>query len=233
MQAEIRRHELKYYINRLEAAILESRLSNLIDADPNSGPDGTYSIRSLYFDDFLDSALSDNLAGVDFRSKYRMRTYNLDFANVKFEKKSKADGLTGKQTTIIGRKAAESIIAGDIGWMEEAKNPLLMGFSLANRTRMMSPKVVVDYKRRAFIADAGETRITIDSRIRASVAGKDFFDPDLATAYLLEDGISVLEVKFDAFLPEYISRAVQLGTRQRQSASKFAIGRMYGSYSNI
>lgn len=233
MVPEVRRHELKYYLNGLEAAVLGRRLSALMAPDPNAGPDGSYSVRSLYFDDYFDTSLAENLAGLDNRVKYRLRIYDMDPTEVKLERKAKVDGLTGKRAAILDRCQAGRIMAGDLDWMATSGEALLMDFYLANRTRILSPKVVVDYRRRAFAADAGDTRITIDSSIKTSVAGLDMFDPGLAMADAFARGISILEVKFDAFLPEHIARSIQLGSRERQSASKFAVSRLYGKYSNI
>ena len=55
------RHELKYYINQGEAALLENTLALTMDRDPYAGPDGSYFIRSLYFDDVASSALRQKL----------------------------------------------------------------------------------------------------------------------------------------------------------------------------
>jgi hypothetical protein len=229
---ELIRHEYKYYLNGMDAKLLERRLSSLMNPDPNAGEDGAYLIRSLYFDDYADTALADNLAGVDNRAKYRLRTYGLDRHDVKLEKKVKLDGLTGKRTAHVTRQQATSITAGDVDWLRESGEPLFLDFYLAHRMKILSPKVIVEYVRTAFMADAGKTRITIDRSIKASVASLDIFNEELALAPILEVGVCVLEVKYDAFLPGHIAQAIQISPRMRQSASKFAIGRMYGSYAN-
>jgi hypothetical protein len=40
--------------------------------------------------------------------------------------------------------------------------------------------------------------------------------------------MAILEVKYDAFLPEIINDLIQLGDRSKESVSKYALCRMYG-----
>ena len=49
--AEIKRHEIKYIISLREAELLKYRLRALLRPDPHARTDGSYFIRSLYFDD--------------------------------------------------------------------------------------------------------------------------------------------------------------------------------------
>ena len=44
------RNELKHVVTMADALVLRSRLSSLLAADKNAGPDGRYHVRSLYFD---------------------------------------------------------------------------------------------------------------------------------------------------------------------------------------
>ena len=49
--AEIKRHEIKYIISLREAELLKYRLRALLRPDSHVRADGSYFIRSLYFDD--------------------------------------------------------------------------------------------------------------------------------------------------------------------------------------
>ncbi len=44
--------------------------------DANTDIDGSYSVRSLYFDDYYNHAYNDKFAGVQNWTKYRIRIYN-------------------------------------------------------------------------------------------------------------------------------------------------------------
>ena len=50
------RYELKYVCSDLQMRQMEERISVLLKKDQHVGEKGYYTIRSLYFDDYLDSA---------------------------------------------------------------------------------------------------------------------------------------------------------------------------------
>ena len=47
------RNEIKYMVSEAQLALLENRIGHLISPDRHAGADGTYQIRSLYFDCLL------------------------------------------------------------------------------------------------------------------------------------------------------------------------------------
>lgn len=51
--------------------------------------DGRYYVRSVYFDDYDDTAYHENEMGVDPRRKYRIRLYNGDAEHLTLERKAK------------------------------------------------------------------------------------------------------------------------------------------------
>ena len=73
---KIFRHELKYFINFQDYFTLSNKLKVLMKRDDNSNEKGDYHIRSLYFDDYEDSALYEKQSGILRRKKYRIRIYN-------------------------------------------------------------------------------------------------------------------------------------------------------------
>ena len=90
----------------------------------------------------------------------------------------------------------------------------------------MQPKTIVVYEREAFLYTPGNVRITLDRQLRSGLASVDFLDPE-RTYTPVNDGFTVLEVKYDAFLPELVRLAVQLPNRQAAACSKYAICRRY------
>lgn len=69
------RHELKYLINEGEHAALACRMAPVFKLDKHARAGG-YTIRSLYFDDYCNSAYEEKDAGILMRKKYRVRIYN-------------------------------------------------------------------------------------------------------------------------------------------------------------
>ena len=66
------RHEQKYYISPGDAQYLSLLLRRTMQTDPHANARNEYHIRSLYFDDCFNSAMSDKLDGVMHRHKYRI-----------------------------------------------------------------------------------------------------------------------------------------------------------------
>lgn len=69
---ETYRHELKYLISWADKAELTTRMSPVLKLDPHA-TNGGYFIRSLYFDDYWNTAYEEKDAGVLLRKKYRIR----------------------------------------------------------------------------------------------------------------------------------------------------------------
>ena len=102
------RHEYKFLISPSAAALLKLRLPHVMRRDPHAGPEGMYTIRSLYFDDPNYSAFWDKVDGVDNRTKYRIRCYNGDTSHCRLERKDgqlyayPIRGKSGLITTLAG-----------------------------------------------------------------------------------------------------------------------------------
>ena len=86
--AEAYRHELKYLISYADKAELAVRMAPVLHLDPHA-KQGGYFIRSLYFDDYWNTAYAEKDAGVLLRKKYRVRVYNCSDRSIKLERKKK------------------------------------------------------------------------------------------------------------------------------------------------
>lgn len=83
------RHEWKHLINYGDYIELKQRLCAVLSPDPHAEPNGTYSVRSLYFDNVCDKVLREKLNGVNNREKFRIRYYKDDPSFLRLEKKQK------------------------------------------------------------------------------------------------------------------------------------------------
>lgn len=220
------RNELKHEITMSDYLVLRSKLSTIIMTDSN-GDNGKYNIRSLYFDNIFDSALREKLDGVNFREKFRIRSYNNQYDFIRLEKKSKINGLCNKVSAVLSKEEVAKIIDGDIEFMKDCDRDLVRELYLKMNTKGLLPKTLVDYTREAFIYPAGNVRITLDYDIKTGLSSKDFLNPDCVTIPA-GDRIIILEVKWDEFLPDIIRDTVQLRGRRSASFSKYAICRIYG-----
>ena len=89
------RHELKYLINYGDAELIKQRLKTVLKTDMHA-QNGNYHIRSLYFDDYWNTAYIDKVNGVDRRKKYRIRLYDLNDNFIRLECKIKNGSYISK-----------------------------------------------------------------------------------------------------------------------------------------
>lgn len=73
------------------------------------------------------------------------------------------------------------------------------------KTQQLRPRVLVSYVREPYVYAAGNVRVTFDSNIRMSLFQREFLDGALPDIIATDaPGDIILEVKYDAFLPEVI-----------------------------
>lgn len=227
MEQKKYRHELKYRINIADYYSLRSRLKHIARLDGHAERNGKYKIRSLYFDNLDDKALMEKINSLNVREKFRLRYYNDNPLFIKLEKKYKINGLGRKSAAIITREQTERLLTGDIAWMLEAEDPLLLEFYSKTKYQHLRPKTVVDYYREAYIYSPGNVRITFDSDVRSGLYSRDLFNLELPTLSVTKRGQIILEVKFDNFLPEAIRDVLQTNERQNAAISKYAACRLF------
>ncbi len=87
------------------------------------------------------------------------------------------------------------------------------------------PKTVVTYKRKAFIANANDIRVTFDHHIIGTESSFDIFSDTLVENSILDPYLGVLEVKFNGFLFAYIKDMLNECDTSEVSVSKYSLGR--------
>lgn len=220
------RHELKHRINLREDLVLSQRLKKLFPHDKNAGPGGTYRVTSLYFDTPYDSALREKIDGVNRREKFRLRYYGMDTSFIRLEKKYKISGLCGKRSARMTREQAERLLSGSYEFLLDSGEPLFIELYSKIKGKGLRPKAIVRYDREAFLYAPGNVRITLDRDIRTGLGSVEFLNPEIFCLRAMEPG-TVLEVKYDAYLPELVRMAVQVPGRQAAACSKYALSRRF------
>ena len=225
----IYRHEYKHEINLMDYHCIKQRIKALAKLDSNANQDGLYLVRSLYFDNDQDVALREKIDGLPNRVKYRIRIYNGEESCIKLEKKSKVSGMCNKQSVLLTRPQCDLITSGDIHWMAESKEALIVEFYTKLLNNRLKPKTIVDYNREAYIFPHGNVRVTFDSDIRTGIYRTNIFDKDLQMVEVMPlPGVMVLEVKYDNYLPDVIKDVIQSKNRHMTAFSKYASARIYG-----
>ena len=214
------RNEYKYFVNAHQKNVMAGKLSALCQRDSYSDADGGYLVSSLYFDDYNQSSLMDKLSGIQDRQKFRVRVYNRQPDVIKLERKIKKGYVTEKSAIRISREEYDALIAGDAGFLKDMDNVVAKEFYLLHQTRNLRPRVVVEYRREAFIYPFGDVRITFDHFLKAGIFQKDLFANGYMISAIPAEQI-ILEVKFTGYFPGVIRNIVQINNLQWQSSSKY------------
>lgn len=222
------RHELKYVVTAEQLALLKSRIRGLIPLDPHAGEQGMYRIRSLYFDDAYDSYYLENEIGTDPREKFRIRIYNEDKGRISLELKRKEHAMTQKLSCLLREEQCRELMAGRLLPMKAEDPPVLQKLNLLMRTKLLRPKVIVEYDRVPYADALGNTRITLDQNMASSDELSRFLEPKLRRRPIMAAGRHILEVKYDEFLPDYLYRNLQLNNLRQTAFSKYYLCRRYG-----
>lgn len=220
----VSRQEKKFLCDMVSAKKLEITLGHIMKADPHNGAHG-YMIRSLYFDTLHDRDFVEKSFGVYLRRKVRVRIYDprSDFALL--EVKQKQGENQQKRSMPISRQEVQQLTAGDYEFLLDRSEPFAQEVHALMSINGYMPKAIVDYNRKAFIAQENKIRITLDSTIRATETNLNIFDPQLCTYPVFDPFNVVLEVKFNGFLLSYIRDVLNQIEKSELSVSKYALAR--------
>ena len=216
------RHEWKYLIDTAQKELICQRLFPFLQLDKHA-VGGGYMIRSLYFDDYFNTAYEEKDAGVLERKKYRIRIYNCSDSSIKLERKKKFGSYIFKEDAPLTRDEVYKILDGDYDFLLQSKYPLCREFYFECVSNVMRPRTIVDYDREPWTLEEGTVRITFDMDVRAAIGNYDIFDPTLPTLPVLEDGKCVMEVKYTEFLPKVIRDVLPDRASEFTAVSKYVL----------
>lgn len=174
------RHEWKHEISLADRMVLRARLAAVCRADGHA-VNGTYLVRSLYFDNPADKVLREKIDRVNRREKFRIRCYNGDLSLIHLEKKSKRGGLGTKETAELSAAEAQAVVDGELDWMMASGRPLVQELYHKMRTQGLRPRTIVDYTREPFVYGPGNVRVTLDYDIRTGLGCTDFLNSSCVT----------------------------------------------------
>ena len=91
----------------------------------------------------------------------------------------------------------------------------------------MHPVVIVDYTRETFVYPTENVRITFDKGLKTGLFSTDLFSKDIFTVSPLDTGREILEVKYNRFLPDFISELLNDTPTERSAISKYVLCRRF------
>ena len=200
-----------------------------MDMDSNVDASREYLVRSIYFDDYENSCYYENEYGLVPRAKFRVRSYNNSREYLVLEKKEKVGQMTRKTQQEINIRILEQMKKGKVSSAEKT-GTLIEEWNRLAWERILKPVEIVEYSRTPFIYRPGNVRITIDKDISASHRIDSFFDRTTSGIPIMQTGYSIIEVKYDSFLPGVIYSQLRGVCEEQITFSKYYLGRkaLYG-----
>ena len=221
------RHEFKYIMSNAELSLIKNHLNGLMPTDKHTGESGRYNIRSLYFDDHYNRYYYENENGTEPREKFRIRIYNHSTDRIMLECKRKERGKTLKTSCPLTVEQTKTLMRGEYLRDVASLEPLLQKLTLLMMTNRLRPVVIVEYDRVPYVYKNGNVRVTLDMNISSSSDIGNFLEEKIQKRPVLPLGQSLLEVKYDEYLPDFIYNNLQLKNLRQTAFSKYYICRKF------
>ena len=128
--------------------------------------------------------------------------------------------MTNKTSVKVTQEQVEDLINGKLNINKE--NPKLLNeFILKTKFEGYKPVVIIDYNRIPYVYKAGNVRITLDYNLSMDYNVNNFFEKDNPKIPIAEKNMSILEVKYDDILPNYIDWLINMNSLERTAYSKY------------
>lgn len=220
----VNRREIKYSISEVDYYCYLNLFNTILKMDPHS-KEGSYTVRSLYFDTPMNDDYYSKMSGEEVRKKIRLRLYDVHTERVKLELKRKINVNQVKETVWISATDAKALV--------EMKYDVLLKYEEKTAQTIYNimslgqyrPVVLIDYDRRAFYHEENNIRITLDSQIRSSEIDFDLFSEDVLMVPAFTTYHAILEVKFNGDLFSWITEVLKGRDTVNQSLSKYCLSR--------
>jgi hypothetical protein len=231
-QILLQRQEFKYLVDRTTRTALTRDLLAIMRPDNFAETDGTYLVRSLYFDTPSFRAFHEKSDGAAVRHKLRIRAYGADPSQtslVRMEVKSRYLKFIHKIVIDIAREnypEVEESIRNRIlppDWLITAPNTSSEFFRV-QRQYNQEPKLLIQYRREAYERrELGRVRVNFDDELVAS-ANLELLAPLRGARRLMRYGHSVFEIKVDSVMPTWLHMLIGKYNLQNQAFSKYCYG---------
>jgi SPX domain protein involved in polyphosphate accumulation len=192
-----------------------------------------YTVRSVYLDNDQFDAYYEKTAGLEKRSKYRIRAYNQMNAGktVYCEIKSKIKEYISKERFPIAfNQVADFLVYPDMLKIKNHSADYKLRLFAANnfiysvKKKNMKPVVNVVYEREAFECKYGSgLRITFDMNLRGAETNSvaNLFDEDSLRE--VKRGYFILEIKYGRMLPSWVMSLVNRFGLIKEAISKYVL----------
>ncbi|HBR32492.1 MAG: polyphosphate polymerase domain-containing protein [Eubacteriales bacterium] len=198
------RREEKFILDYRIYSLVKSRVSSALRPDIHY-INGSYTVTSLYFDDFYKTAYYEKADGLSAHTKFRIRTYDFSDDFIRLEKKKKNGIVTSKSSLVISKDELRLLM--DSPFTVEGFSEKLMPLAAEMQSKGVRPAVTVRYRREAFFLEGTDVRVTFDTRVESVPGDMDSLFNDKRQGIPAINPISVImEIKYGNKLPTLIRR---------------------------
>lgn len=223
----INRQEYKYFIKNEDILYLRNNISKFMHLDKNACKRSyEYTVNTLYFDSIFETCLDEKMDGINFREKFRLRTYGNKNSILKLESKQRMDTAIAKNSHHISLEEAEKLISCRYNFLKRSKNNFFNEVFIKFKTKMYSPSIMVCYEREAYELPYGNIRITFDKNLRTHNANHNIFNAKGGMP-IFEKNYQILEVKYSVELPDYLKKILSNVIASRSAISKFVYAQKF------
>ena len=225
------RYELKYVVHASEIDGIVADVAHQMAPDRHGDASGSYVISNLYYDSAQLHMLYSKLIGTNYRRKLRIRVYGDTDAGAPraamVEIKQRLGRTTQKRRVVVPLDEALRICEARSTWTwddgsDQAVADEIRCLVLALGLR---PVCTISYCRRAFVGSQFEPglRLTIDTDLWGAPPRLDFY-AQRPTTFLMPRDWSILEIKVDDRVPNWINELVTRHRCQLRRVSKYCLG---------
>lgn len=219
-----KRREIKYLLNTLEYQKKKKYFETILTSDTHNTANG-YLVRSLYFDTLEDRDFHEKEAGVEIRRKIRLRIYDPNGDCAYLEMKQKQGEYQYKRSLKVTREDAMLISQGKYHSLLKYEDNFAKEMFAYMSTYGYLPKVIVEYRRNAYILKENNIRLTLDHHIVSTEVFNNVFNPKLQMSPVIDPNNVVLEVKYNGFLTSYVKDLIENVSCTSTSVSKYYMAR--------
>jgi len=217
------RYEIKYCIPPEVRAALEPQLRAHMQADSHGRYErGSYQVHSLYFDSPDWGAYHQKVAGLFQRKKLRLRFYDNSFEPLLLEIKGRVNNIVVKERFPLNERRCNLVLRG-LRLHEEERHPVVQTYNRYVSNYEVRPKLLILYWRKAYVAPLqANLRVTFDTHITVQRCTR-LEAPSGMRYPVMHAGLTVLEIKFEHVMPEWVDRLVKRFSLVNCSVSKYSL----------
>jgi len=119
------------------------------------------------------------------------------------------------------------VCCGNYGILVNRNNPVLDEIYTTFVTKLYKPKVIVEYKRVAYVSPVSNIRVTFDQDLRSNINHLDLFSSVKDMMPVIIEGKQILEIKYDEFFPGYLKNVLSSARSERMAISKYTLARRF------